>query len=474
MADLEALKIDRSGVTRRAARGGNPWLKALWVAIPLAVLLLFRGPLSRALDKATLPEVRTTRVELSHPAEVGAIQGVSANGYVVAARRAALSADTPGRIVSMHVEEGTAVRQGDVVARLFAEEYAAALELAEGNLAAAKAGVGRAEAELHAVEADLEALRMGVQSARARLQAAQADLKLATLEMKRIEELQAENVASSRELDAARASIERAEASLGDFRSQEQAAKAQLVAGEARVEVSRTALTQAQAQVEVSRAARDQARATLSKTEVRAPFDGVVVLKDAEVGEVVSPNSAGGSTARGSVVTMVDFGSLEVQVDLPEASLNAARPGAPAQVFLDAYPSSPYAGTVSRIWPTANRQKATVEVRIRFDAPDDRLRPDMGVRVVFLPEGAEAPSAGAEAQDATPTVLVDEASVVRRGGKDGVFLVEGDTVTFKVVELGARKAGQLVISFGLQGGESIVALPPATLSDGDRVQLATE
>ena len=144
-------------------------------------------------------------------------------------------------------------------------------------------------------------------------------------------------------------------------------------------------------------------------------------------------------------------------------------------MFLDAFPGTPYAGRVSRIWPTANRTKATVEVRVSFDAPDGRLRPDMGVRVVFLPaEAADgAAEVPAEGEELEPTVLVDEASVVRRGGQDGVFVLEGDTVKFQRVELGARKGGQLVIRFGLVGGERIVLEPPATLNDGDRVQVGS-
>lgn len=470
--DLEALKIDRSKTARRAPRRGSWWGLA-WLLVPLVLLLLFRAPLSRLLDRWTLPEVRALRVELSHPADVGAVSGVSANGYVVASRRAALSADTPGRIVEMSVTEGSEVKQGDVVARLFAEEYAAAFALAQGNHAAAKAGVARARAELEAAKATVDALRVAVDSAQARVASAQADVELATTELRRVQDLEQGAVASARELDAARATIERAQAMLQDTQAQERGAHAQLASGQARVTVAETALRQAEAQVEVAAAGEEQARATLSKTEVRAPFDGVVVLKDAEVGEVVSPNVAGGSTARGSVVTMVDFASLEVQVDLPEASLNAAQKGAPAQIFLDAFPGTPYAGQVSRIWPTANRQKATVEVRVTFDAPDQRLRPDMGVRVVFLPPDAEAPVANPE-QGAEPTVLVDETSVVRRDGKEGVFLLEGDQVRFHPVELGARKAGRLVVRFGLQGGERILADPPATLADGDRVQLLAE
>src|SRR6185436_18598851 len=119
----------------------------------------------------------------------------------------------------------------------------------------------------------------------------------------------------------------------------------------------------------------------LDKTDVRAPFDGIVVLKDAEVGEVVSPNVQGGSNARGAVCTMVDFDSLEVQANVPESALSSVLLQAPADVYLDAFPDDRYEGVVDRIWPTADRQKATVEVRVRLVKKDDRLRPEMGVRI---------------------------------------------------------------------------------------------
>ena len=222
----------------------------------------------------------------------------------------------------------------------------------------------------------------------------------------------------------------------------------------------------------MAQAALEQAQATLVKTEVRAPFDGVVVLKDAEVGEVVSPNVAGGSTARGSVVTMVDFDSLEVQVDVPETSLRGVIRGGAARVFLDAYPGDPYAGTVARIWPTADRSKATVEVRIRFAQPDDRLRPDMGVRAVFLAPGesSDEPDAPPPADEAQ-ALLVPEDALVRIDGADAVLVVERGVARVRPVELGAREAGRAAVLSGLQEGEQVILDPPGSLDDGARVRV---
>ena len=196
-----------------------------------------------------------------------------------------------------------------------------------------------------------------------------------------------------------------------------------------------------------------------------------MVLKDAEVGEVVSPNSQGGSSARGSVVTMVDFASLEVQANVPETSLEAVRIGAPCSIYLDAYPDVPYAGRVDRIWPTADRQKGTVEVRVVFLEPDERLRPELGVRVVFL-EGDAAPVS----QNAEPErgLLIAEEAVVPVGERSGVFVLERDVAKFRELALGERRGGKVLVTAGLTEGERIILKPPASLGDGDRVRVKEE
>jgi RND family efflux transporter MFP subunit len=231
--------------------------------------------------------------------------------------------------------------------------------------------------------------------------------------------------------------------------------------------VAGTNVTISKAQEEGAKAGLARAEATLDKTIVRAPFDGVVVLKDAEVGEVVSPNSQGGSNARGSVVTMVDFASLEVQADVPETSLNAVRKGGRARIFLDAFPEDSYEGTVDRIWPTADRQTGTVEVRVVFDEPDGKLRPEMGVRVVFLSE--DQPAEPEAAAPAGP--LVPETATVRDGTRTGVFVLERDVARFREVRIGARRGGRIAVDSGLTPGERIIDRPPPTLNDGDRVRI---
>jgi hypothetical protein len=161
---------------------------------------------------------------------------------------------------------------------------------------------------------------------------------------------------------------------------------------------------------------------------------------------------------------MVDFASLEAQVELPERSLGQVAKGTPARVFLDAYPENGYEGAVDRIWPTANRQKGTVELRVKLDAPDGKLRPEMGARVVFLDLSA------AEAAPREAVVLVPETAVARADGKTGVFELERDVARWRGVELGGRRGQRVVVTRGLSGGERLVDAPPSGLEDGARVR----
>jgi HlyD family secretion protein len=272
---------------------------------------------------------------------------------------------------------------------------------------------------------------------------------------------------------------DRAQRDLLDAQAMSQGANARVLSaekslaqGEARVLASEAAVPEARARVDAAVASRELAQATLDKTAVRAPFDGIVVLKDAEVGEVVSPNSQGGSNARGSVVTMVDFATLEVQAEVPETSLSSVEVGADARIYLDAYPQKFYAGRVDRIWPTANRTKATVEVRVAFLERDDKLRPEMGVRVVFA--GAAAPAANGAASDGLPAearILVPLDCVVRTDGKPSVFLHEDGIARRRAVELGPERASRVVVLAGLSAGEEIVREPPNGLEDGARVRV---
>ena len=393
--DLDKLSIDRGPGPRRAYRPKSPWPRRLLVVAALVALWFFRGPLLRLVNSEPSKDVETAKPAAAKPAATTAgvaqvaepvrASGAAANGYLVARRRAALSADTPGRIVELNVEEGSVLKKGDVVARLFSDEAEATLRRTEADLATAEIGVRSAQAAIVASERRLEEARALVGSVTSQRDEVKAGLTLAEQEFGRAERLAGRGAVTKEQLERAESSLAQARARLAGAESGLVQTSAGVSSAESNVAVAILQKEEAEARLVSLAAIRDLARATLDKTIVRAPFDGVVVLKDAEVGEVVSPNALGGQS-RGSVATMVDFSTLEVQVELPETSLDSVEVGRPAEVYLDAFSTERFEGTVARIWPTANRQKATVEVRVRLELIDPRMRPEMGVRVVFPPE----------------------------------------------------------------------------------------
>ncbi|HEX5008921.1 MAG TPA: efflux RND transporter periplasmic adaptor subunit [Planctomycetota bacterium] len=227
---------------------------------------------------------------------------------------------------------------------------------------------------------------------------------------------------------------------------------------QARVERDRTA-----AHVASLEAGLAEIEVQINKSSVYAPFDGVITAKNAEEGEVVSSISAG-ANSRGSVATLVDFETLEVQIELAQTSLKAAREGAPVLIYLDAFPDKGYRGRVRQIWPTADRQKATVELRAEFLERDEHILPEMGVRVVFT--GDE------QAAAAEPEVLVPERAVLRAGDVAAVFVLDGEHVARRDIQVDPPQRGNARVTAGLEGGETVVLDPPASLRDGQAVRLA--
>lgn len=467
--DVESLKIDRDAPKRNGAGKKRRWLGPLIaVALLAALYFVFQRQLLGFVDSMRLPEVRVQKVVKRSPAQSSVVGGTASNGYIVARTRAALSADTPGRIVEMRVQEGSVVKKGDVVARLFADEYQAALARAEAEVRVAEAGRARAQADVRVSEQELAEAQANARSAAAAESEARTGLELAQIEFERAQRLIDAGVGNQERLDRAKNGLDAAKARMATQAAQVEAAGKAVATCEGRLAVSNSAVKESEARIASAEAARDLAKATLDKTEVKAPFDGIVVLKDAEVGEVVSPNVQGGSNARGSVVTMVDFATLEVQAEVPETSLGGVKLGAPARIWLDAYPEKSYPGRVDRIWPTANRSKATVEVRVVFEERDDRLRPEMGARVVFVEDPGAAPSSAVVAE---PVIVIQSDAVVHLEGADHVFVLERDLVRLRNVVVGEDRSGRRVVKEGLAEGELIVVAPPASLKDGQRVRV---
>ena len=234
---------------------------------------------------------------------------------------------------------------------------------------------------------------------------------------------------------------------------------ADLENAQTRVDVLSAQLGQARAQVQL-------AEVGLENTRVRAPFDGTVLRKDAEVGEIVAPASAGGSLTRTSIVTMADLATLEVEVDVNEAYIAQIRNRQAARITLDAYPDTSFAGRVRQVVPTADRQKATVLVKVSILDRDPRILPEMGAKVVFLRQANPASAAPRR-------VLVPGSAVVRAGGATSVWVIESERVVRRPVTLGAGRGADLEVRDGLSGGERVVLRPPAGLKPGARVRVGS-
>jgi RND family efflux transporter MFP subunit len=399
--DLASLRIDQNARASTSRRG-------LWFGLLLLAVLIAAG-WAWSTRVAPIPvKAAAVVAQTGAGAAPGAI--LNASGYVTARRRATVSSKVTGKILEVFVEEGNAVRKGEVLAKLDDSQARAALTVAEAQLETSRRGAAEDEARLREAE----------------------------LTLGRREQLVKEQVISRSELDAARAEVE----SL------------------------RARISVAQQQIKVSESLLAQRRTDLVDMEVRSPFDGIAVSKDAQPGEMISPVSAGGGFTRSGIATIVDMSSLEIEVDVGESFINRVRPGQPVEAVLDAYPEWQIAGHVITTVPTADRQKATVRVRIGFDALDPRILPDMGVKVSFLSERRPADTA------APRTKLVVPSSAVRTAdGRSIVFVLHDDRIERRAIGAGAAVGDQVEVLSGLAAGERVVVDGPQTLQDGDKVKV---
>jgi RND family efflux transporter MFP subunit len=409
--DLSKLRIDRdappTGVSRALKR--NAMLAGLTLAIiVVAGLWLRRG-------SANLVQ---TVVAMANGGSEGGAGGtsVTANGYVVARTRAAVSAKVAGRLATLSVSEGSYLREGEVIARLENAEYRAQVSQAEANLSTARAQLIEAEAERDQFQR----------------------------EARRLRDIRAENaeLVSAQDVEAA----------------------------EARAAQSDARARAAAARVESAQAGLRFAQASLENTVVRAPFSGTVLRKEAEVGEVVAP-SVGGGLTRGAVVTMADLTTLEVEVDVNEAYIARITNGQAARIILDAYPDTSFQGRVRQVVPTADRQRATVQVKVSITDRDPRILPEMGARVDFLEP--ERPRGEAPAASLPRTFRVPAAAVFQREGQTVVWLVRDGRLEPRPVDAGPVSAGFREIRSGLSGGELLLAGGVETPVPGMRVKVAT-
>lgn len=400
-ADLSKLRIDKAAPAYRLASRWRPLAGALAVAVLLALgLLFFRGTLSPAV------QVETATVSQVYPSQAFTL--LNASGYVVAQRKAAVASKTTGRLEWLGVEEGSRVKQGEVLARLESLDAVALRDQAAANLNTARHTLEQAKGEL------LDAGRS----------------------FARQKELISQGIVAQAEYDVA----------------------------EARFTKGKAAAEGAESAIKAAAAVLRGAEIALDYTLIRAPFDAVVLTKNADVGDIITPLGAA-ANAKAAVVSIADMGSLEVEADVSEANLEKIRIGQPCEITLDAFPDSRFRGELHTIVPTADRSKATVMVKIRFLDKDRRILPEMSAKVSFL----ERPVTVGERQ---PKTAVNPAVVVTRDGHQSLFLIKGDQVTEVHVTLGSRIGEMIEVKSGVKSGEKIAAKPLEKLKNGSRVKTA--
>jgi RND family efflux transporter MFP subunit len=395
--DLSQMRIERGppGAPRRRRRPA--------MLIAAAAILAAGGfGLSRFLSGPV--EVEAATVTTAYPYQAYTV--LNAAGYVVAQRKAAVSSKATGRLEWLGVQEGSRVKEGEVIARLESRDVRATADQAAANVAVAKANIGQAEAELRDAQRSLNRSR----------------------------DLYAKKFISLSALDSTQARYEKAKAALASSRAALQAAQAAARAAEVAVE----------------------------QTLIRAPFDGVVLTKSANVGDVVTPFSSA-LEAKGAVATMADMSSLEVEADVSESNLAKIHVGQPCEVQLDAFPEQRFRCRVSRLVPTVDRAKATVLTKVKLEDRDPRILPEMSAKVSFL-------SREVGPDQRSPLTVVNPAAVTMRDGLAVVFVVAEGRAKATQVTTGATIGDALEVS-GVKSGEKVILRPGEKLRDGAEVKL---
>jgi len=399
--DLTGLKIDKTAAAYRPARWRK---KAGWWVAAVVVLLLATLAVKGVFTPKV--EVETATVSQLYPSQAFTL--LNASGYVVAQRKAAVATKTTGRLEWLGVEEGNRVRTGEIIARLENLDTRAARDQAAANLA----------------------------SARSALEQAQAELRDAELAFNRQKELLAQGIVAQADFDAAETRYRKAKGGAGGAASAIGAAQAALRGADVAVEY----------------------------TLIRAPFDAVVLTKNADVGDIITPIGAAAS-AKAAVVTIADMGSLQVEADVSESNLEKIKVGQPCEIQLDAFPEARFAGALHMIVPTADRSKATVLVKVRFLRADSRILPEMSAKVAFLQREVKE-------DEKKPRTAVNPAALLSRDGKKAVFLVKGERVVETPVTVGPRIGDMVEIVSGVSAGDKVALKPLEKLKNGSRIKTA--
>lgn len=487
--DLSALRIERAPV--RSYKGSRvPWrlllvLAAIAGGIGWANHSIFGAPLVEL-----GPVFMASAIASANGKEGAAWTELNAAGYVVADRQSTVAAKYTARLEKLHVREASRVKRGDVLAELDHKELDAQIAQAQAEAEQAAAQTAQSAALVEVAAAQVEQARQSAAGVAAELAAARAPMATHETTLLELEvlladanrrllldrELLTKNAGAATHVEDRMTEVRMTEARIATARNRRSETERAIQVAEAGVQSAQAAILTAEAQAKSAAAARDsaaasqramQARLKVLETQrddffIRSPFDGVITERIAEEGEIVAPVSVGGTMAKGAIVTVADWESLQAEVDVAEAYLERVKPGGRAAITVDAIPGKVFAGKVQRILPHADRSKATVQVRVDFLDRDGVFLPDMGVRVKFLPDSAPA---GAE-RGLVPDPLVVPAGAVRgTGDARFVWLAVDQKAVRRPVTLGAARGEYFEVVNGLELGDRVVVQGADAIAD---------
>lgn len=444
--DLSVLQIDRS---RKEAL--DPEKKASWAPLAYvgaAIVLVVVVGLVVSGVFAGAPEVEVQRVNVEQGGASAGNIVLTAGGYIVAHHTIEVSSKVVGRVASVGIEKGDRVKEGQVLVRLEDSEYQAQLAQAKANLAVAEA---------HLKELENGSRPQEIDAARAAVEQAEADFKNSDVTLRRTVELARQDVTSKSQLDNAQAQYDMAKAKLESARK-----NYELVKIGPRIEQ----IDYARAQVAQSRAMVDYAQTMLDATLIRAPVSGVVLERSIEKGEMVSTMNLGGTGGgvKASVASLADLNDLQVELDINQNDFPKIMPHQDGNVTADAYPDRVYKGVVEEISPEANRQKATIQVKVKILHPDEYLRPEMNGHVSFL-----APATGQPAS--RETLSIPRSALFQKDGKSAVFALDGSHAQLREIRLGRDLGDRVEVVEGLGPNDRVVVRGLEGLTSGQRVKV---
>ena len=444
---LAALRIDRSRKRRRVP----PWV---WVAVPAVAAVIVLAPrLFGSWGVADVAVAAAVKVSAGGEAADGSPE-LTAAGYVVADRQSVLAAKFTGRLAKLNVAEAEFVKKGAIVAELDHSELDAMIAQSEAEVGEAAAEAQRLSKLVAQAEAELAAAQSPLSTLDAENKQYEILLADALRRLRLDEALAVRQAVASSQVDDRRTEVRGMEAKIAWTQQRKREALQKIAVADAQIATAHAAVASAEARQRTAAAKVEVLKSQRNESFIHSPFDGMVTEKAAEVGEIVAPISIGGSMARGSIVTIADWASLQAEVDVAESQLARVKPGQRAAITVDAIPNTVFPGKVRRILPRADRSKATVKVRVDFLSRDEKaVLPEMGVRVKFLADSAPA---GVETGAVPDRIVVPKAAVQSDRSGSFVWVVSDDVAQRRTVETGANTGERIEIVKGISAGDKVV------------------